>query len=112
MPVYETCDEVRRKISNHLLTPGVTQAQFCRNLRAILRRDTKFTNLQPKQLNDFRDKKGPRAGCSSSVFYAAYVFFEKARIAEAQPKSQHRLDMENIWASRGGFILKHDNRCG
>lgn len=111
MPVYDTCDEVRRKINNHLLTPGLTQAQFCRDLLAMLH-GTRFTGLQSKQLNDFRSKRGPRAGCSSSVFYAAYVFFERARIAEGRPKSQHRLNMEYIWASRGGFELKHDGRHG
>lgn len=112
VPVYETCDEVRRKINKHLLlTPGLTQAQFCRDLFAMLR-GTKYTGLQSKQLNDFRNKNGPRAGCSSSVFYAAYVFFETARIAEGTPKSQHRLAMEYIWARHGGFDLKHDGRHG
>lgn len=92
-------------------TPGLTAAQFCRDLYVHLR-GTKFTGLQSKQLNDFKAKEGPRAGCSSSLFYAAYVFFEKLRIAQGQPKSQHRIDMETIWASQGGFDLKNDGRHG
>ncbi|KAK8131031.1 hypothetical protein PG984_007469 [Apiospora sp. TS-2023a] len=112
VPVFDTCDEVRLKINEHMKnTPGLTAAQFCRDLYVHLR-GTKFTGLQSKQLNDFKAKEGPRAGCSSSLFYAAYVFFEKLRIAQGQPKSQHRITMETIWASQGGFDLKNDGRHG
>ncbi|KAK7943257.1 uncharacterized protein PG986_012370 [Apiospora aurea] len=112
VPVFDTCDEVRLKINEHMKnTPGLTAAQFCRDLYVHLR-GTKFTGLQSKQLNDFKAKEGPRAGCSSSLFYAAYVFFEKLRIAQGQPKSRHRINMETIWASQGGFDLKNDGRHG
>ena len=30
---------------------------------------------------------------------AAYVFFEKQRIAQNKPKSKHLQDMEGIWAN-------------
>ncbi|KAM7199266.1 hypothetical protein V8F33_004514 [Rhypophila sp. PSN 637] len=36
VPVYDTCDEVRRKINAHLKKPGVTQAQFGRDILAQL----------------------------------------------------------------------------
>ncbi|KAK6850877.1 hypothetical protein PG990_008217 [Apiospora arundinis] len=112
VPVFDTCDEVRLKINEHMRnTPGLTAAQFCRDLYVHLA-GTKFTGLQSKQLNDFKAKEGPRAGCSSSLFYAAYVFFEKMRIAQGQPKSRHRISMESIWASQGGFDLKNDGRHG
>ncbi|KAK8069212.1 hypothetical protein PG994_005828 [Apiospora phragmitis] len=112
VPVFDTCDEVRLKINEHMRnTPNLTAAQFCRDLYVHLR-GTKFTGLQSKQLNDFKAKEGPRAGCSSSLFYAAYVFFEKLRIAQGQPKSRHRINMEAIWASQGGFDLKNDGRHG
>ncbi|RYP43148.1 hypothetical protein DL770_011828 [Monosporascus sp. CRB-9-2] len=35
--VYDTCDEIRRKLNEHLKTPSRTQAQFCRDLYAQLR---------------------------------------------------------------------------
>ncbi|KAK8097326.1 uncharacterized protein PG998_005553 [Apiospora kogelbergensis] len=112
VPVFDTCDEIRLKINEHMRsTPGLTAAQFCRDLYVHLR-GTKFTGLQSKQLNDFKAKEGPRAGCSSSLFYAAYVFFEKLRIAQGQPKSRHRTNMETIWADQGGFDLKNDGRHG
>ncbi|KAI0122354.1 hypothetical protein F4814DRAFT_408444 [Daldinia grandis] len=107
--VYDTCDEVRKKINAHLKTPGLTAAQFCRDIYAQLRQP-KGKCFQSKQLADFRGKKGANAGCTSPVFYAAYIYFEKKRIAEGKPKSQHRLKMEDLWAMRGGFDREHDGR--
>lgn len=96
VPVYETCDVVRRKITAHLKTPGLTQAQFCRDLHAQLRVPG-CKSIQSKMLADFRKKSGPLAGCTSSVYYAAYVYFEKLRLKEGKPKSKHRLEMEKIY---------------
>ncbi|KAK3303733.1 uncharacterized protein B0T15DRAFT_504901 [Chaetomium strumarium] len=78
VPVFDTCDEVRRKNNAHLKKPGGTQ------------------------LTRFRNSKGALTGAKSAVFYAAYVFFEKMRIKEGKPKSKHRLDMEKEW-DRGGI---------
>ncbi|KAI0882054.1 uncharacterized protein GGS22DRAFT_196211 [Annulohypoxylon maeteangense] len=109
--VYDTCDEVRRKVEEHLDTPGITAAQFCRDIYAQLSQPT-IKPFQSKQLNDFRNKQGSNAGCMSKVFYAAYVYFEKKRIAAGEPKSDHRVNMERIWGEKGGFDLEHDDRCG
>lgn len=98
--VYDTCDEIRRKINAHLVKSGITQAQFCRDIAAQLHDESK---IQSKQLADFRGKKGASAGNSSKVFYAAYIYFEKQRIAENKPKSKHRQDMEATWMRNGGF---------
>lgn len=107
--VYDTCDEIRKKINAHLVKPGVTQAGFCRDLMAQIHTGVK---VQSKQLSDFRNKKGPRMGNTSSVFYAAYVYFEKLRLAEKKPKSKHRKDMEEAWSGRGGFDLEHGGHQG
>lgn len=108
--VYDTCDEIRKKITAHLKTPGLTQAQFCRDLYAQLHAP-KCQGFQSKQLADFRGKKGPVAGATSTVFYAAYVFFEKLRIAKGKPKSAHRLEMEDIYGGRG-FDREYDGWQG
>ncbi|KAG8166077.1 hypothetical protein KVR01_004629 [Diaporthe batatas] len=105
VPVFETCDVVRRKITAHLKTPGLTQAQFCRDLHAQLHAPG-CKSIQSKMLADFRKKKGPMAGCTSSVYYAAYVYFEKRRLAEGKPKSKHRLEMEAIYP--GGAERERD----
>ncbi|KAI1099936.1 hypothetical protein F4804DRAFT_65025 [Jackrogersella minutella] len=102
VPIYDSCDEVRKKISAHLQTPGLTAAQLCRDVYAQLNQPS-CKSFQSKQLNDFRGKRGASAGSSSQIYYAAYVFFEKKRIAEGKPKSQHRLKMEEIWAIDGGI---------
>ncbi|KAL7626479.1 hypothetical protein AAE478_003251 [Parahypoxylon ruwenzoriense] len=110
VPIYDTCDEIRRKINAHLKTPALTAAQFCRDIYAQLNQPS-IKCFQSKQLNDFRGKKGPTAGATSQVFYAAYVYFEKKRIAEGKPKSKHRLEMEKAWPG-SGFDREHDGRHG
>ena len=112
VPVYDTCDEVRRKIRAYLTNPNVTQAGF---LRAIAQTHPEGKKFQSKSLNDFMNKHGPNAGNTSGVFYAAYVFFEKLRLKEGKPKSKHRLEMEKIYRNSGFDIKTPSNRgylCG
>lgn len=108
--VYDTAAEIRKKITAHLKTPGLTQAQFCRDLYTQLQAPT-CKSITPQQLATFSGKKGPRAGCTSAVFYAAYVYFEKLRIANGKPKSAHRVEMENIYGDEG-FDRDDDGRGG
>lgn len=110
--VYDTCDEIRRKISAHLRKDGVTQAAFLRALVAQFHTASGPTQLQSRQLSVFRGKQGAVAGCTSPIFYAAYMYFEKERIAANAPKSKHREEMEKIWGPKGGFDLLHDGRNG
>ncbi|KAK8006606.1 hypothetical protein PG991_012903 [Apiospora marii] len=97
VPIFDTCDEVRHKINAHLRkTPGLTEAEFRRTLFAQLH-TSKGKAIQPKQLTDFRTARGSRAGIKSCVYYAAYVYFEKLRLARGQPESEHRQTMEDIY---------------
>jgi hypothetical protein len=97
VPVYDTCADVRRKISAHLRDPGVTQAQFCRDLHSLLHGPERGAKIQSTQLARFRAMSGPNQGGDNKIFYAGYVFFEKKRIAENKPKSKKRLEMEEQW---------------
>lgn len=99
--VYDTCDEIRRKIAAHLRDPTVTQANFLRSLAQML--PDPNVKLQSKQLKDFQTKKGPLAGNTSKIYYAAYVFFEKQRVAQRKPKSKMRVEMEDQWEGEGGI---------
>lgn len=92
-PVQDTCDEIRRKINAHLKQEGVTQAQFCRDTQGMLQFGGGASKISGTQLTSFRGKKGPRAGATSSVYYAAYVFFEEERIAKGMKKTKHRVEM-------------------
>ncbi|BEI82123.1 hypothetical protein CcaverHIS002_0212830 [Cutaneotrichosporon cavernicola] len=89
--VYDSCDEIRRKINAHLQLPEVTQASFLRDVAGQL---GPGRSVQGVQLTAFRSKHGPDEGASSCVYYGAYVFFEKIRIQANKPKSKHRLGME------------------
>ncbi|KAF7959251.1 hypothetical protein EAE96_002765 [Botrytis aclada] len=109
VPVYDSCDEVRKKIRAYLREPGVTQAAF---LREIAKTYPEEKRIQSKVLNDFLGKKGPSAGNTSSTYYAAYVFFEKVRIRDGKPKSKHREEMEKQWASEGGVDTKTPSSRG
>jgi hypothetical protein len=104
--VYDSCNEIRKKISAHLRKPGVTQAQFCRDLHAQFHGPRKPATVSGAQLNTFRGQKGPVSGNTSCVYYAAYVFFEKERLAAGRPKTQHRVDMEDAWGVDHGVDVK------
>jgi hypothetical protein len=102
VPVFDSCDEIRKKISAYLREPGVTQAGC---LREIAKTYPEGKKIQSKVLNGFLGKKGASAGNTSAVFYSSYVFFEKMRIRDGKAKSKHRLEMEK--QHPGGFDVKH-----
>jgi hypothetical protein len=87
-----SCDVVRRKIEAYIKKPGVTRASLLRELAGQF--ELQSVSLQSKQLNDFLTKRGALDGNTSRVYYAGYVFFERLRLAEGKPKSEHRKRME------------------
>jgi len=105
VPVYDTCDEIRRKIRAYLVLPGVTQVGF---LREAAKTYPDGKKIQPKVLNDFLGKRGASAGNTSSVFYSSYVFFEKMRIRGRNPKSKHRQEMEKLHPRGFDTSRRHD----
>jgi hypothetical protein len=94
VPVYDTCDEVRKKIRAYLAGPSVTQAAFCREISKTYTDGKKVIGAQ---LSSFLGKKGPNAGNTSMAFYASYVFFEKLRIRDGKKKTSFREEMEEIY---------------
>jgi len=99
VPIYDTCDEVRRKIRAFLKKDGVTQAAL---LRAIgkCRGSGDQGDLGPISSSSYRlfmRQKGPAAGGNSDVHYAGYAFFEKVRLRDGKPKSKKREEMERAW---------------
>ncbi|KAH9211739.1 hypothetical protein DL95DRAFT_369296 [Leptodontidium sp. 2 PMI_412] len=98
VPVFDSCDEIRKKIRAYLAASNSTQAEF---LREIAKPYHDGRKIQSKVLNDFLGKRGASAGNTSSVFYGAYVFFEKMRIRDGKAKSKHRQDMEKAHPGRG-----------
>lgn len=109
VPVYDNCDEIRRKIGNYLSKPNITQASFLRSLMSQYKATSKI--IQSVQLSRFRGMSGPDAGNTNPVFYAGYVFFEKERIGSGKPKSEMRLRMEELYP-RGMDVEKGSHRKG
>lgn len=99
VPVFDSCDEIRRKINAHLRKDNVTQAGFARDLTAQFHSSKAPAAIQSAQITRFRGMTGPTAGNTSGVFYAAYVFFEKLRLKERGAKTKHRQGMEGQWPS-------------
>jgi len=106
VPIYDTCDEVRRKIRAFLKRDGVSQAAL---LRALGRCRPGGTPISASSFRMFMDQKGPAAGGQSGVFYAGYVFFEKVRLRDGKPKSKRREEMEEVW---GGHTDRMTGRKG
>ncbi|KAJ7203757.1 hypothetical protein GGX14DRAFT_461094 [Mycena pura] len=110
--IYDTCDELRRKINAALRTGTITKAALLRDMSRAAYTDA--PNIQSKQLSDFLTKKGATSGSTSRVCYASYVYFEKKRIAEGKAKSKHRRDMEATWDGKGGLPKRREEKywCG
>ncbi|CAF9904137.1 MAG: hypothetical protein ALECFALPRED_004863 [Alectoria fallacina] len=104
VPIYDTCDEIRRKIAAYLREPNVTQTGFLRELAKMLTDPS--AKLQSKQLKDFQTKKGALEGQTSRIYYAAYLFFEKQRLLQGKSKSKKRENNEKVWALEGGIDTK------
>lgn len=68
--VYDTCDEVRRKISAFLRKPGVTQAAFCRALFEQVHAGRKPAGIRPNSLLHSAERKvplrAPRSSCTTA----------------------------------------------
>ncbi|KAI1340093.1 hypothetical protein F5Y15DRAFT_415514 [Xylariaceae sp. FL0016] len=61
----------------------------------------RFKSINPQQLSRIR------TGAKGSVFYAAYVYFEKVRILQGKPKTEFREEVEELWVN--GFDLTMNN---
>lgn len=105
VPIYDTCNTIREKIRNHFVRSGMTQAAFIRELKKSFPPGKK---LQSRQLKLFMDLDGHDRGCESAVYYGAYVYFERLRIKNGEPKSDDREDLEDHWEPSGGISRVRD----
>ncbi|KAF5590868.1 hypothetical protein FPCIR_6260 [Fusarium pseudocircinatum] len=103
VPIYDTCDEIRKKIRPMLAKEGMTQAAF---IRALNKNLPEGKSVSPANMRYFMGRKGVRDGNTNITFYAAYVFFEKKRIQAGKPKTQFRQKMEKAWGNKG-FDIEH-----
>ncbi|KAK6353599.1 hypothetical protein TWF696_005562 [Orbilia brochopaga] len=98
VPVYDTCDVIRRKITT-ALSGDHTKASLLRALAACTSDPTRA--IPATSFQHFMSAKGRTGGSKSRIFYAAYVYFEKLRIAEGKKKTKSRIEMEEAWGDAG-----------
>ncbi|RSL81892.1 hypothetical protein CEP52_017093 [Fusarium oligoseptatum] len=103
VPVFDTCEETRKKIRHVLARDGITQAAFIREINKSL---PAGQSVSAANMRYFMGRKGPRDGNTNITFYAAYIFFEKKRIKAGKPKTDFREDMEAAWGPLG-FDREH-----
>ncbi|KAK7694528.1 hypothetical protein QCA50_001714 [Cerrena zonata] len=84
VPVYDDCNEVRRKIRLLQKTPGFKTTHWLAEIGGI----------NSNSFGRFMKLSGPNQGASNGTYYAAYVYFEKKRILEGKPKTKKRLQNE------------------
>ena len=97
VPIYDTCDEVRKKIMKFQTDSG------CPSVAALLRVLSPEKEMQSAQWNRFIGVRGKNEGNSQLLYYVAYVFLEKLRVAQAAPKDNSRLKNEEVLARLGSF---------
>ncbi|KAI9700528.1 MAG: hypothetical protein M1820_006827 [Bogoriella megaspora] len=97
VPIYDTCSEIRKKIGAFLRRKDVNQINMLKAFKEQYHTSRGPARMDSRYLRRFRTMKHADHGNTNSVYYAAYVFFEKLRIKEGKDKSAHRLDMEAIW---------------
>ncbi|KAF3930114.1 hypothetical protein ABW19_dt0206753 [Dactylella cylindrospora] len=100
VPIFDTCDVIRRKITNALTSTPHTKASLLRALAACT--STPEKPIPATSFQHFMNAKGKVGGVQSRVFYAGYVYFEKVRIVEGKKKGKVREEMESAWG-RGGI---------
>ena len=96
-PIYDDCDDVRKKSLEFMATHDISTAEFLRRIG----------NVNSKSWRDFVVMKGERKGASNSSYVKAYHFLEKLRIHKGEEKSAKRMRAEK--EKPEGFPLKHDN---
>ncbi|KAJ4271510.1 hypothetical protein NW762_000214 [Fusarium torreyae] len=101
--IYDTCNDIRKKIRPLLAKDGMTQAAF---IRALNKNLPEGKSVSAANLRYFMGRRGVRDGNTNITFYAAYVFFEKKRIKAGKPKSPFREKMEKAWGPKG-FDTEH-----
>ena len=100
VPIYDTCDDIRKKMSAHLRDTSATQAGFLRQLSAQYA-EPPSSGLGASSLRTFQSHSGASAASKMPIFYPAYVYFEKLRIKQGKPKTKKRQEMEKVWGANG-----------
>ena len=89
-PIYDTCEEVRKKLLTLVGSKVFTQVKLCQLL-----------GTNANSLRNFIKVKGKWEGRGNQVYGKAYHFFERLRLADNVPKSKARVKNEGIIGQLG-----------
>jgi len=109
-PVYDSCPDVRRKITAFLKSSGTTATAFCRMVDVPSNALTRFMKYKPVSgtAKSAESMRYSQPGAAMSIYPRAYHFFERLRIGEGKPKTKKRLENEAALSGQG-FQLRHDD---
>ncbi|KAI0732279.1 hypothetical protein C8Q72DRAFT_140776 [Fomitopsis betulina] len=93
VPIYDDCDDIRRKIRKLQRTQGFRITFWLRHIGGI-----KYNSW-----SRFMKANGPDSGAENGIYHAAYIYFEKVRLAEGKKKTSRR--EQNELAHPQGFII-------
>ncbi|KII93199.1 hypothetical protein PLICRDRAFT_170979 [Plicaturopsis crispa FD-325 SS-3] len=98
VPVYDDCNEVRRKIRLLQKEPNWKVTHWLKEIGGI----------NNNSYSRFMKETGPDGGASNGTYKAAYIYFEKVRIAEGKKKTAKR--SRNEIEHPNGFPLEARRR--
>ncbi|KAJ6639280.1 hypothetical protein Bhyg_12023 [Pseudolycoriella hygida] len=94
-PVFDDCEEVRRKIKEYIFKISAKESTFARAIK-----------VHHRSLIHFLGQEGSNRGAGNIAYPAAYYYFEKMRIAHHEEKSEHRKCSEKRFPN--GYELTRD----
>ncbi|TFY83396.1 hypothetical protein EWM64_g609 [Hericium alpestre] len=89
VPIYDDCNEIRRKIRLLQKEPGFKVTHWLKEIGGI----------NNNSFGRFMKATGPSGGASNGTYEAAYIYFEKRRIAEGKKKTPKRIRNEETRAN-------------
>mmetsp|Transcript_41398 Transcript_41398/g.81120 ORF Transcript_41398/g.81120 Transcript_41398/m.81120 type:complete len:322 (+) Transcript_41398:35-1000(+) len=120
-PIYDSCPDIRRKITAFLKSSGTTGTAFCRLIGCPANSLTRFMKHKPVPgtSGDAQKTRFQQPGAAMSIYPNAYHFFERLRLAEGQPKTKKRIENEAVLSvahgdsfddiPQQGFVCRHDD---
>ncbi|KAI9702970.1 MAG: hypothetical protein M1836_008184 [Candelina mexicana] len=98
VPVYDNCDEVRQKLKAFLDSKAPIPGETTKDGKPKTYTQKKLLehmgDLNSSSLQRFLKAEGEKAGAENSVYYHGYIFLEKLRIYNNEPKSSSRIQTE------------------
>ncbi|KAI1797764.1 hypothetical protein LXA43DRAFT_264974 [Ganoderma leucocontextum] len=103
VPIYDDCNDIRRKIRALQKEPGFKVTQWLESIGKINNNSYQrfstctcplTSTLMLTSSTHIVKATGPTGGAGNGTYYAAYIYFEKRRIAEGKKKTPKRLRAE------------------